>query len=229
MIASWSIVPGRKSAGSRFARKSRRAGCALRRKRQVKTMYELLNIRSVDEAEYADCYALMSSEKKAHVDAFRFADDRKRSVCAELLARRMLSARCGVDEREIVFAAGSRGKPYAVNVNAEFSVSHSGDYVLCAVGDRPTGADIEKMRAVDDRLVRYVCTDAEAQYVCSARSAREKEERFFTVWTAKEAYFKARGTGITGLKSVCVLDKEIRARTESFIFKNEYAVSIYTE
>ena len=197
--------------------------------RRVKTMYELLNINSVSEREYEDCYACMSSEKKARVDAFRFEKDRKRSVCAELLARRMLAARCGVGEREIVFGTGSRGKPFAVNVRAEFSVSHSGDYVLCAVGARPVGADIERMRAVDDRLVHYVCTQEEARYVLSAGSARERETRFFAVWTAKEAYFKCIGTGISGLKSVCVLEEAHRARTESFLFQQDYAVSIYTE
>ena len=36
-------------------------------------------------------------------------------------------------------------KPYVRNTSYHFNLSHSGDYLLLAVGDAPLGADIEKI------------------------------------------------------------------------------------
>ena len=39
-----------------------------------------------------------------------------------------------------------------------FSLSHARRFVMCAVGDRPVGADIEEARPLPDRLVRRYST-----------------------------------------------------------------------
>ena len=39
---------------------------------------------------------------------------------------------------------GELGKPQIVNIPKKFNLSHSGDYVVCAVGDGEVGADIQK-------------------------------------------------------------------------------------
>ena len=46
-------------------------------------------------------------------------------------------------------------------------------------------------------------------------------ERFYEVWTAKEAYFKKMGTGITDLKSVDVTSLE-----KKVIIEDDYLITI---
>ncbi len=189
-------------------------------------MFQLLNINDVSQSEYDYFYSIMSSEKRTRVERFRFEKDKKLTVCGELLARKMISDYCSEPPESIVFCVGENGKPYVCNLKVEFSISHSGDYVLCAVSDKKIGADIEWMRDIEDRLISFVCTERERLYVLENTS--EKQKRFFEIWTAKEAYFKCIGTGIYDLKSVCVLDDSIKNNLKTFYNEN-YAISIFQE
>lgn len=81
-----------------------------------------------------------------------------------------------------------------------FSISHSDDFVACAVTDttdgaRNVGLDIEQPRPIPPaRLARLVSNDDE-------RSAIKAEPaRFFDYWCAREATVKA--TGHVGLKRI---------------------------
>ena len=71
------------------------------------------------------------------------------------------------------------------------------------ISEKPVGIDIEKTRQIDLRILDRVCTEREADYV---KCDKDSEIRFFEVWTAKEAYFKKQGTGITNFKSVEIFD-----------------------
>ncbi len=90
------------------------------------------------------------------------------------------------------------------------------------------GIDIERIRDVDERLIRYVCSEKELEYVFAGNNQNETTKRFFRIWTVKEAYFKCLGTGITNLKSICIFDDEIKQKSESFYYQ-DYAVSIYNK
>ena len=78
------------------------------------------------------------------------------------------------------------------------------------------------MRPLKLEVARRVCNSKEMDYL-----APEKEGahiRFLRIWTAKEAYFKAVGTGITGLQSVCYFDLLPRLQQ---IETEEYVLTIY--
>ena len=136
----------------------------------------------------------------------------------------MIAEACGVDAASIRFRKDENGKPHVVGLPIHFNVSHSGDFVACAVDNSPVGIDIEQIRSIRPALVKKVCTEAERAYVEDQEG--DMLVRFFEVWTSKEAWFKYIGTGITDLKSVDTLD-HIRkggcARVE------DYVVSIYRE
>lgn len=85
-------------------------------------------------------------------------------------------------------------KPYLKNhIEIDFSISHTKGLVICALSDRSIGADVEKIREFHQGLLRKVCTDREAAYILE----KDSQERFFRIWTLKEAYLKATGQGIT--------------------------------
>ncbi len=173
--------------------------------------YEICNIGDFDERQYTEMYRAADAERRARADRFRHEDDRMRCLCADMLARRMLAKASGKAPEEIAFTIGHKGKPSA-NVPFHFNVSHSGQYVLCAVSKQPIGVDIEQVKPFRAGLVGRYFTGDEAAYIWggdplpTAESVRDPEicARFYRTWTAKEAYVKMTGTGIsTDLKAVC--------------------------
>lgn len=167
------------------------------------------DIRELAEEEYQKWYNLMSAEKKARVDRFRQPDDKKRTVAGEMLARKAIAQWCRVEADSIKFDTAEHGKPFAVGLNVEFNISHSGDIVVCAVSDQPVGIDIELIRPVDLRTAKHFCTPEDLKYLFGHTPSEDEfikteEEailhRFFQIWTAKEAYCKCMGTGIQNIK-----------------------------
>ncbi|AMP07567.1 4'-phosphopantetheinyl transferase family protein [Collimonas pratensis] len=82
----------------------------------------------------------------------------------------------------------------------QFNLSHSGLSVICAMASRrQLGVDIEaRAREVDfDEIAARHFATGESAAIRSA-AGQSKQERFFYYWTLKEAYLKAKGTGIAG-------------------------------
>ena len=165
--------------------------------------WQYYDTRTMTAEEYEIWYAQMAPERQEKTDAMRRDDHRKASVAADHLARAMIAEACGVAADFIRFRKDENGKPHAVDLPIHFNVSHSGDFVACAVDNNPVGIDIEQIRSIRPALVKKVCTEAEKAYVEDPEG--EMLVRFFEVWTSKEAWFKYTGTGITDLKSVDTL------------------------
>lgn len=158
------------------------------------------------ECEYERFFNMMTPERKDAVNRLHFENARKQSVLGEMLARRGINALTGITEGEIVLARTERGKPYAVNADVHFSISHSKEYVVCFVSEDEIGVDIEQIRPVEARITNISCTDKDKEYIFGGSETetltRDMQDRFFEVWTAKEAYFKYLGTGLIGLKTI---------------------------
>ena len=189
------------------------------------TDYKIYNINGMSEQEYDRYFSLMTPEKRERISRFRFEQDRKRTVAGEMLARQMLAAYSGIEEAALTFAIGEHGKPFVKNIQLMFNISHSGNLVLCAVSDRQIGVDIEKIRPVEERLIRYVCCDDEYRYVTEPDiSPQEQQRRFFHVWTFKEAFFKCDGKGLGNFKNCNLFTPELLKRSKTFFYEN-YAVA----
>ena len=163
------------------------------------------NLRDLSDENYIHYYSLMSEEKKRRVNRFRFEDDKKRTVVGEMLARKAISEWCGTAEESIVFEIAEYGKPYAKDLNVEFNISHSADMVVCVVDDNPVGVDIEKIRPVDLNTAKRIFNDEEVHYIFECIPDTEDYnhylndtvlQRFFELWTKKEAYGKLLGVGL---------------------------------
>lgn len=163
------------------------------------------NIQDLNDKSYMHYYSLMSEGKKCRVDRFRFQDDKKRTAVGEMLARQAISEWCGVPEESITFEIAEHGKPYAKGLNVEFNISHSADMVVCVVDDNPVGVDIEKIRPVDLNTAKRIFSEEEIRYIfgCAPDTKDYNHylndailQRFFELWTKKEAYGKLVGKGI---------------------------------
>ncbi|MDR2454665.1 MAG: 4'-phosphopantetheinyl transferase superfamily protein [Bifidobacteriaceae bacterium] len=78
------------------------------------------------------------------------------------------------------------------------SISHSGDWLAVAVAGRPVGIDIAPAGRPAPRQVLRRLAPPERRWIEQAGGAAEFDQRFWEVWTMKEAYLKWRGTGMAG-------------------------------
>lgn len=181
-------------------------------------------LENFTQDEFDETFNLMDNARKIAVLRLKNENDRRRSVLGERLARIGISKLCGIEKSEIVFERTESGKPYVKNANAFFSISHSKEIVVCAVDGKEIGVDIEKVRDIDLDITRIACTEKDKKFVFSTKDRSEQLDRFFSVWTAKEAYFKFVGTGIIGLKTIDY--EEIKPFCE-YHREGDYLIAIY--
>ena len=109
-----------------------------------------------------------------------------------------LIRRCLRREDAVIYRT-EQGKPY-VRISGEedcamlyISVSHSGSAFALLEADEEVGLDIQHERNIStDRIAERFFTEEEAAYMASGNAT----ERFFQLWTRKEAYSKFTGVGI---------------------------------
>jgi 4'-phosphopantetheinyl transferase len=145
-------------------------------------------------------YESLSREEREQHGRFYFDRDRHAYLLAHGLLRCALSRCSGVPPAAWEFERDSRGKPFLASPNCglSFSLSHTAGMVACAIGmQSEIGVDVERV----DRLFDFVAlaerffAPGEVQLLESAPPTL-RNERFFTLWTLKEAYLKARGFGL---------------------------------
>lgn len=129
--------------------------------------------------------------------AERLADvrDRRLSIGAELLLRCALRD-AGIGEFPLEFGFGPQGKPHLKDHSISFSLSHSGQYALCAVGACDVGCDVEKIRPIDLKLAKRFFAPSEYDDIAARPTPEAKTELFFRYWTLKESFMKATGLGL---------------------------------
>lgn len=115
------------------------------------------------------------------------------SLGAELLLLAALQE-LGGPMPPLEISCGEGGKP-ALKDGPAFSLSHSGERVLCALSDKPVGADLQKLRPCNPALVRRFFTAEEGAWL---EEQRERDLAFSLLWSLKESYVKYRGSGIAG-------------------------------
>lgn len=156
-------------------------------------------------------YESLTDSRRKRIDRFKRPDDRLRSLLGEYLVKKLLKSKYGIENA--VIECAENGRPFLKASKLFISISHSDEIVVCAVSDRAVGIDVERLKPIKAGLIDRVCTDAEKIYVLNGAKMGTDEvtdegiiTRFYEIWTGKEAYFKAKGTGITDFKSVNVLE-----------------------
>lgn len=134
-------------------------------------------------------HQLCSSRRKKVMKYLR-ADDRKRCLGAGLLLAEILPL-YGGSPGEIT--CGPAGKPQTENVH--FNLSHSGNLVICAVGGKAVGCDIEKIEKEPEGVAEHYFHRNEAEYLQQFAES-ERSAMFYRLWTWKESYVKMTGEGL---------------------------------
>lgn len=154
------------------------------------------NISKLTMSEYCGSLDnIISTRAKEKIGSFKFISDRKRTLCGELLVRYMIANKKQVANKDIVLDVASNGKPYCKSFpEIHFNISHSGDWVICAICDSPIGVDIEKIGRADLQIARRFFAEYEYQQLLNQETNRN--ELFYKLWTLKESYMKYTGKGL---------------------------------
>ena len=156
------------------------------------------------QALLAQYEELLSPAERAAERRFVFEVDRRRHRVTRALVRTALSEEIpSVAPADWSFLASPHGRP---EIHPEhglpwlrFNVSHTaGAIVLAVMRGSAVGIDVE------NRSRSSATTEIASQFFSPAEvmalhavPALAQRDRFFTLWTLKEAYIKARGLGLT--------------------------------
>lgn len=153
------------------------------------------NIQSFKQISYLMDY--ISDKRRNAVDRYLFDKDKIRSVVAESILRYILIKEYKINNSDIWFEYNDYQKPYLKypNNNIFFNLSHSGDYVLCAIGDSEVGVDIEEIKNKELSLADIILSAEEKKHWINI-SDSEKVKTFYKYWTLKESYVKYIGKGL---------------------------------
>ena len=148
----------------------------------------------------------LPAARRAQLLAWPDARARHRSLLGSRLLLNGLHA-CGFAAQGLAsLHYPSNGKP-ALDLPVAFSLSHCEGRVLCALSmDAAIGVDLESTAApIRAAGFRHYLSAAERHW------AGQSPQRFYSLWTRKEAVVKAAGAGLAQLHLVETLDQN-RAR-----------------
>ncbi len=147
---------------------------------------------------------LLSLNEQERAARFKFEDDRRRYIVAHAALRLLLSQYANVFASDLNFFTSANGKPFLVvapaAANIQFNLSHSHEVALIAVTQgREVGVDVERVKedfAFGEVAQRFF--SAREVAALNALPSELQRKTFYRCWTSKEAFLKAKGTGLSG-------------------------------
>jgi 4'-phosphopantetheinyl transferase len=147
---------------------------------------------------------ILSDAERQRYQRFRFERDQAAYLAAHALLRLSLASHTGVAPQAWDFGSGLHGKPFVAKPGhhgtLEFNLSHAAQLVACVISEAGScGIDVEPMREMPELedIARNILT-REEQAAFGLLDPGQRLMRFFDLWSLKEAYLKALGTGLLG-------------------------------
>lgn len=149
-------------------------------------------------------YALLNKEEKAQKDRYYFPRNRHQYLITRALVRTVLSQYfSAIDPTELIFKTNAYGKPYIANPSIsfplEFNISHTEKLITLAVTNGvKVGVDVEYNQRNSNliSIAERFFSPSEIDDL-NLLDLKHKHDRFFDLWTLKEAYIKAKSLGLS--------------------------------
>lgn len=150
-----------------------------------------------NETLFQDKLKLLSPYRQQKIALLKHAKDRNRSLGAGIALDHALET-YGLKEKSVEYEFGEWGKPsLKYQPNIYFSLSHSGDYAICSIGDKAIGNDIELIKHGRLKVADRFFAKEELDWMYAESDEEEITQRMFRIWTMKESFLKATGKGIS--------------------------------
>ena len=149
----------------------------------------------LDDSFCKSLLSLIDKSKCERLSKFVYQEDLQRGLFADLLVRKVLMEKFNLNNEEIYFSVNEYGKPYCEFLeNFHFNISHSGDWIVCAIDKNPIGIDVERISTIDLDISKNFFSDKEHE---DLMLSNDPFDYFFTLWSLKESYIKFIGKGLS--------------------------------
>lgn len=144
---------------------------------------------------------IISKDELRKARRFHFKRDRERFIVRRGLLRTILGRYLDVEPNRLHFCYNPYGKPTLDTSGKEkisFNLSHSHGLALFAIARvGEIGVDLERIRPglSDDNIAERFFSHPEIALL-KTLSGNIRRQKFFSYWSRKEAYIKARGKGL---------------------------------
>lgn len=161
----------------------------------------------------------LSDQERSRYERIRLSQHRQEYLVAHALLRSCLSRYSERQPRDWVFSTNDYGRPELSEASGllplRFNLSHTTDLVACAVTrSADVGVDVEYTARKGNLAVIAKASFAPEELAdLDALTEMAWRDRFFDLWTLKEAYIKARGMGLSLPLQQCVFRFEPETAT----------------
>lgn len=156
----------------------------------------------LDAYDAGSLRVVLAADENSRADRFHFTKDREHFIVARALLRKLLAAYVGLAAAELQFFYGEKGKPSLAKSRrsaVNFNLAHSQGWALYAFSrGRELGVDLEFIRedVESENIATRFFSPAEVEAL-ERLPLELRKQAFFSCWTRKEAYIKARGEGLS--------------------------------
>lgn len=172
-------------------------------------IYVIKNKQGISENVFQYLLKFVSKNKKERILKQFKRKEAENILLGDILVKYAIKKSFGIKIKDMIFAKSKNGKPYLCNFeNIHFNLSHSGDYVVCIISDKPVGIDIQEIITPEDLLMRRVCSDKEYEQIIESKDINNE---FTKLWVQKEAVLKKSGIGINGDLRNCLKNANIQS------------------
>jgi 4'-phosphopantetheinyl transferase len=165
-------------------------------------LWHVFTEKITDPALWDAYRELLSQEEAQRERDFIHKGAQRQFLLGRALLRTALARYTGDNPKAVRFSYNRHGKPAldSSGVPLEFSLSHTRGLVVCAVALRDAlGVDVEDQSQPSSltplELAQRYFAPAETAALAQL-PAEERLPAFLDLWTLKEAFLKARGTGL---------------------------------
>lgn len=148
------------------------------------------------------CESWLDQSELERASMFRQPTSRNQHVIGRGMARRLLGSD-QVPPNTIRFESEVHGKPFVAEpeqAKRPFNVAHTDGLVICGIGNdrhQMLGIDVERLnRRTDPGLADRYFSEPEVRYLNSVGCDQMRRQAFLRIWTLKESFIKAIGTGL---------------------------------
>jgi 4'-phosphopantetheinyl transferase len=155
------------------------------------------------DARKHHCDRLLSESECVRLRRYKVQGARDQFLAARVLVRTTLSMYADVAPQEWKFETNRYGRPSIMRPEQfrclRFNLSHTDGLVVCAIASTDDiGIDVENVQRDLNPLTMAPSVFAPQEVMTVIQAPpKNRKECFFSIWTLKESYIKARGMGLS--------------------------------
>ncbi|EMB67169.1 4'-phosphopantetheinyl transferase family protein [Streptococcus mutans] len=193
-------------------------------------IFKIRSQKPLEDRMFFSLLELIEEEDRKQILRYQFWQDRQRSLLGHLLSRYAIIQEYALTNKEIQIRRHAYGKPYIKDYSQiHYNISHSGEWVVVAIGKSPIGIDVENRREDWDLIGERVFSESEKYW------SQNSYKRKAILWTIKEAYVKYLGIGLSKSlnsfsidikrKIITEVQKPFQTNFDYFVLDNDYVCS----